>query len=414
MRFEREKEMFQKLLLMVSVLIVPAPTVLGPPQVATGQRAQVMNQIEPPRDQPKQDVLRALGAAEQETVAKSAIPVLLLSNVRDFSERRVVVEDTYYSAFFNDGKQSISVQGSRLATRYSDLRLESNRAKKRIRSTEGFITESEDIWSASWKEFGAAYVLSLECGTANDERCESENYVTKLVNSLVYVGGGKAGAINNPPAFNNSSAGRNMAAATPPPTFSYSPPGQLLPGSGTGRRDMTVYAPGIRFPIESKPAYANSQVYNSGGSLGPPGSQCAASNYSFPWWDNFCETRGFDTVMCPNGKGHQGQDIRPSSCVKDQHFCVSATDGTVSKLGSFSVFITGPDSTQYRYLHMSNVTVKVGDKVNKGTRIGKVSNVFTDPTTIHLHFEIWQNIDTLGFVPAPPYMSLVKAYERLP
>ena len=63
---------------------------------------------------------------------------------------------------------------------------------------------------------------------------------------------------------------------------------------------------------------------------------------------------------------------------------------------------------------MSNVTVKVGDSVTKGAHIGKVSNVFTAPTTIHLHFEIFSNVGGLGFVHVPPYMSLVTAYEKLP
>ena len=36
--------------------------------------------------------------------------------------------------------------------------------------------------------------------------------------------------------------------------FEYLPPGNLIPGSGQGRADETVYAPGMRFPIESAPA----------------------------------------------------------------------------------------------------------------------------------------------------------------
>lgn len=42
--------------------------------------------------------------------------------------------------------------------------------------------------------------------------------------------------------------------------FTYQPPGQLVAGSGTGRGDNVVYVPGMRFPIEVAPAYANSQV----------------------------------------------------------------------------------------------------------------------------------------------------------
>ncbi|HIP51012.1 MAG TPA: hypothetical protein EYG94_02895, partial [Campylobacterales bacterium] len=53
--------------------------------------------------------------------------------------------------------------------------------------------------------------------------------------------------------------------------FTYAPSGKLSPSkSGTGRLgDKYIYAPGIRFPIESAPAYINSQVYGVGGYLGP-------------------------------------------------------------------------------------------------------------------------------------------------
>jgi murein DD-endopeptidase MepM/ murein hydrolase activator NlpD len=370
-----------------------------------GQRTQTVTAIEPPKEEGNPDVLSVLSQVEREQIAKSAIPVLLLKNIREF-EPRLVVQDLYYSAFFVDGKQSVSIQGSRVTTSYADLRIPSDSPKKSVRSTNGFITESEGIWTASWKEFGASYLLSVECKDAKDKRCESEEHVSNLANSLVYVGGGKV-----EPGTKSRMLADEPAIIT---TFAHNPPGQLLPGSGQGRPDDTVYAPGIRFPIENKPAYANSQSYNRGGKPGPPGSECHSTNYSYPWWDNFCETRRWNSPLCPSGHGHQGQDIRPSSCKKDKHFAVSATDGIVTHIGPYSVFITAPDGTQYRYLHMSNVLVKYKDAVTKAMRIGLVSNVYKVPTTIHLHFEIVQNIAGVGFVHVPPYMSLVTAYELLP
>ncbi len=196
--------------------------------------------------------------------------------------------------------------------------------------------------------------------------------------------------------------------------FSYRPPGELVSGSGKGRVDEKVYAPGMRFPIENAPAYANSQVYGYGGGSGPSGSQCSTPNYSYPWRDNYCETRSWDMPLCPSGKGHQGQDIRPSTCQKDVHWAVAATDGTITNIGSYSVYLTAADGTRYDYLHMSGVTVKVGEKVKRGQRLGKVSNQFGGtPTTIHLHFNLRQNVSGVGLVYVPPYMSLVRAYEEL-
>ena len=38
-------------------------------------------------------------------------------------------------------------------------------------------------------------------------------------------------------------------------------------------------------------------------------------NYAYPWRDNFCEHRYYYVGQCPAGLGHQGQDIRPGSCL---------------------------------------------------------------------------------------------------
>lgn len=196
--------------------------------------------------------------------------------------------------------------------------------------------------------------------------------------------------------------------------FTYRPPGELVPGSGKGRVDTKVYAVGMRFPIEAAPAYANSQVWGAGGSMGPGGSQCSTSNFSYPWRDNYCESRSWTMPLCPSGTGHQGQDIRAATCAKDVHWAVATADATITSIGSYSVYITGADGTRYDYLHMSAVAVKVGDKVKRGQRLGKVSNVFgSTPTTVHVHFNIQQNVTGIGRVYVPTYMSLVKSYEEL-
>jgi len=196
--------------------------------------------------------------------------------------------------------------------------------------------------------------------------------------------------------------------------FSYLPPGDLVPGSGEGREDFTVYAPGILFPIEVAPAFVNSQVWGNGGSQGPGGAQCDAVNYGYPWRDNYCENRQWDMPLCPAGTGHQGEDIRPSTCDDSTHWAVATVDGTITHIGNYSVYLTAADGTRYEFLHMSDVQVAVGQDVARGDRLGHVSNQFNGtPTTIHLHFNIQQNVDGLGDVRVPPYMSLVAAYEAL-
>ena len=196
--------------------------------------------------------------------------------------------------------------------------------------------------------------------------------------------------------------------------FTYRPAGELVTGSGRGRADMTNYAIGMRFPLESGPAYANSQVWGRGGGSGPGGGQCDTPNYAYPWRDNYCESRSWDMPMCPSGTGHQGQDIRPATCRNDTHWCVAAATGTVTQVGSYTVYITTATGVRYDYLHMGSVQVRVGDRVIREQRIGRVSNQFGGtPTTYHLHFNIVRAVDGFGMVYAPPYGALVDAYQRL-
>ena len=203
--------------------------------------------------------------------------------------------------------------------------------------------------------------------------------------------------------------------------FTYNPPGQLESGS-SGYESDTVFVPGMRFPLESAPAYANSQVWGIGGMNGPAGSQCSDANYSYPWSDNFCEPRSWDVPLCPGGTGHQGQDIRPATCEDDVHWAVAAEAGTITSIGSYSVYLVADSGVRHRYLHMSpaSVQVSVGDRVPRGQRLGRISAAFFDsngssvPTTIHLHYDIHMHVESVGAaVYAPPYMSLVRAYEEL-
>jgi murein DD-endopeptidase MepM/ murein hydrolase activator NlpD len=202
--------------------------------------------------------------------------------------------------------------------------------------------------------------------------------------------------------------------------FTYYAPGDLKPGSGTGVRSDTIFAPGMRYPIESAPSFPNSQVYGRGGYLGPGGGLCDATNYAYPWRDNFCEKRGWETPACPGGKGHQGQDIRAMDCKNAVYWVVAVEDGVITKIGGWSVNLKGTSGREYIYLHMRmrDLAVRQGQLVSRGQRMGKVSDDFGgQPTSIHLHFEIRANValpgERSGFRKVPPYASLVDAYKRL-
>ncbi len=198
--------------------------------------------------------------------------------------------------------------------------------------------------------------------------------------------------------------------------FTYDPPGTLVPASsGQGRADTRVYEPTMRFPMESAEAFANSQVHGHGGGSGPSGtSQCDQENFSYPWHDNYCEVRSWSMPLCPSGTGHQGQDIRGATCVKNVHPVVAAEDGTITNVGSYSVYLTTAAGTRFDYLHMGSVAVTPGEVVRRGDLLGKVSNQFGGtPTTVHLHLNIRQTIAGVGTVFVPPYTSLIESYQRL-
>ncbi len=208
--------------------------------------------------------------------------------------------------------------------------------------------------------------------------------------------------------------------------FSYLPVGDLLPESGPGFADDTVYRD-ILFPTAGR-AYLNSQVYRYGGYYGAlngmEGGQCEAQNYEYPWQDTFCEKRSRDQDLCPGG-GHEGLDIRPADCTKNAHLAVAAEDARVVDVRRHWVTLQTNDGTLYNYLHlnMGALNVSLGDYVSKGDPIGVISNDFyksdgtSVPTTIHLHFEMYENYVTDGddeplFTKVNPYLTLVAAYDR--
>ncbi len=218
--------------------------------------------------------------------------------------------------------------------------------------------------------------------------------------------------------------------------FPHYAPTTLVAGSGSGYKDLSNWAPGICFPLAQTPDYANSQVYSPGGDHYPTaaasdhGVQCDAKNYAYPWHDNFCETRGWTNPVCASGSGHQGQDIRPTTCKPNMYWTVAAEDGVITQVASYTVALTGDGTPHriYRYLHMqkSSVKVAVGDHVVRGQKLGLVSNNLgisngvQQYTTIHLHFEVriaqaekmsdGTTLTANAFV--PPYTALVDAYQR--
>jgi len=304
--------------------------------------------------------------------------------------------------------------------------------------------------------YGVPYVVSIECHDGGMRfhkiSCrDADRLAIRILRSLQVAGG-----TPQPQAgpFKADTIDRPQAQS---PTFTYHSPGDLLPGSGmrghSGRADYTVYSK-IRFPLAEAPAFANSQSFNHWGDCDQTGRvaigqlgktaiyRCRVNtlplmadesfNYAYPWRDNFCEHRSFFVGDCPGGLGHQGQDIRPSSCAQRieganrcepyQHDVVAARDGMVLRTpGEIALYIvtnTTNERVRFRYLHMfpkylDQDRMVSGQVVQEGEVVGKVGNFLRREraTTYHLHFDI-QVPTKYGWVFVNPYLSLVAAYER--
>ena len=310
----------------------------------------------------------------------------------------------------------------------------------------------------AFTRFGVPYVVSIQCrdSAARSRRlsCREASSVAEQFLKALRVAGGRPGN----PRYNIAStvSERPIEYAT---DFTYREPGQIIANSGyrgqSGPRDMTVYAQ-IRFPIEKAPAFANSQSFMNWGDCNLTGrvsfrsakgdeyrckrndkplvfDESAKENYSYPWQDNFCETRDFEVGQCANGMGHQGQDIRPSSChlrndgadrcVPDIFPAVAVRDGVLirshKQQALFLLVNTRNEHIRFRYMHMNPARMDAdgavhGRRVSEGERIGVVSN-FQDHaggTTSHLHFDV-QVFTRDGWLWVNPYVTLISAYERL-
>lgn len=311
----------------------------------------------------------------------------------------------------------------------------------------------------SFERYGVTYVAAIYCLDTRPRSkiltCRQADRVMERFLRALKLAGGTPSAN---PTFGTLPLDRPKEESK---DFSYFSPGFLIPNSGLkkeigGRPDYTIYAR-LRFPLREAPAFANSQSFNNWGDCDFTGrsvrnprrkdqpyscnvngrplvfNEAAPGNYSYPWRDNFCEHRRYFVGQCPGGEGHQGQDIRPSSCtlfndgadrcLPYQHDVVAAHDGFIlraPKQEAVYLFVnTANTHVRVRYIHMNPNQLDAdgivsGKLVHEGDLLGKVGNYNNRErgTTYHLHFDM-QVPTRLGWVFVNPYMTLVSAYERL-
>jgi murein DD-endopeptidase MepM/ murein hydrolase activator NlpD len=285
----------------------------------------------------------------------------------------------------------------------------------------------------AFTRFGVPYVVSIQCldsvPLARRLACREAYPVAERFLKALRVAGGLPSRPRMGIPDDIAERPAVMSAG-----FTYRPPGDIIANSGYrgqgGNSDFIAYAQ-IRFPLQRAPAFAKSQSFGKRSkSLLPvePGG-----NSSYPWQDNFCESRSFGVGQCAGGFGHQGQDIRPATCAQRnegtercdtrRQAVVAVRDGVLirspEQQAATLQINTRNEHLRFRYMHMNPADMDTdgvlnGRLVEEGQQIGVVSNYLDGPngTTRHLHFDV-QVFTRDGWLWVNPYVTLIAAYERL-
>ncbi|AKV04225.1 hypothetical protein AKJ09_10888 [Labilithrix luteola] len=129
----------------------------------------------------------------QARIDRSPVPVLVPRDA-SLTTAALVVEGEFYAYSGRGDGIVVAVQGTRAAHRYEGIAAVGPKTPgaRRVRGSQGFVTENEGIRTASWIENGVAYTADVECSDRKDTRCTDEAYVVDLVESLAYAGGAGA------------------------------------------------------------------------------------------------------------------------------------------------------------------------------------------------------------------------------
>ncbi len=159
----------------------------SPPPVVTDARLHTADVTWPKADRLDRAALAALPAPMAQNVARAPVPVMVPKNEAMLLRATVVSEPLFYAFFASNDGVNVSLQGTRGAYGRDDG-TPSERPDV-VRGKPAVVSETDQIWTASWVENGVAYALSVECGQAGDRRCGSKDYVVEVADALAYIGG---------------------------------------------------------------------------------------------------------------------------------------------------------------------------------------------------------------------------------
>lgn len=167
---------------------------------------------------------------------------------------------------------------------------------------------------------------------------------------------------------------------------------KIIEQNGLGKYDRQVMqemvSQGKNFGVENNPLHGEEKAGT-------------AKEYSFPVErkEFLFVTSAFGMRQDPTDKGkqqmHKGLDIR---CKGDAVLAtenggkVVSVNNNVNSTGGKTVTVEysrpNGNKVQCTYMHLSSITVKVGDSVNAGLRLGTSGNTGTRTTGEHLHFGV--------------------------
>ncbi|MEQ8435442.1 MAG: hypothetical protein RIA71_14515 [Oceanicaulis sp.] len=150
---------------------------------------------------PTQGVLPQISGRSRERIRPVHMPVLLPVAAAEAITTRaggepgmmLLTRAHFYDAAWTIDGMSVQVNGTRLINHRGDAvaraaDLNRGRGADRYR-----IVTNESGLTADFSRYGAAYTVTLECGSGTDPRCADETYLRGLLDRLIVAGGNPDG-----------------------------------------------------------------------------------------------------------------------------------------------------------------------------------------------------------------------------
>lgn len=133
------------------------------------------------------DIRSAFTTEELALVDGAPVPALVPANSAWLDEVTVTSGEHFFALSAKLRGQTLYIQGSDQARVYPSIR--GGTPTEPLRSTLGYVSQNEGIWTADFIENGAAYTVELECADVEMVACQTDVTVRDITDGLVVVGG---------------------------------------------------------------------------------------------------------------------------------------------------------------------------------------------------------------------------------